>query len=459
MRCMLVGAALAAQVALAAGCRNREATESADQLTAHRIEVQTVVVSRGALESSIELTGTLVPWKFATIAAEVTGVIEEIPESDEKVTYELGGQQYEKTLPLDIGHQVQRGDLLVKINSSEALFALELARAKQKAAEAELANLLAWKRPEEIAQLRAQCEECEAVLVEAEGSHKRAQTLMAQSATSQQDLENAQREVATAQAAKKRAEAALAVAEAGPTAEQLSVGRAQIELAQADVALKQDAVDKCTIRCPLESASIVERYVGSGDHVTANPSTPLMRIVDSSILLAQVNVPERYQGLIRLNSPARVTAEGGRAAAMQMGAAEAMVVLVNAQIDPDTRTFRVRVGLDNAQQLYKAGTFVRVTIPLRAEPEALIVPAECVTFSKGEPAAFRVRDGIVQRVPVQLGISNRTHYQILNGLSENDVVVQGNLSLLASGLRVVATPEARTAAAPEPVSDAEPSRG
>ena len=179
-----------------------------------------------------------------------------------------------------------------------------------------------------------------------------------------------------------------------------------------------------------------ERYVGVGDHVTANPSTPLMRVIDSSILLAQIHVPERYQGLINIRDRASLTAEGGRAAEMQMGEIDAMVVLVNAQIDPDTRTFRVRVGIDNSRNLLKAGTFVKVKIPLNALSDAIVVPADVITFSKGEPAAYVVKNGLVDRVPVKLGISNRTHYQVVSGLSENDLVVKGDLSLMAPGLRV-----------------------
>ncbi len=296
------------------------------------------------------------------------------------------------------------------------------------------------------------------MLVDAEADLQRAQTLVARKATSTKEVEDAERSVATALAAKKRAEAALKLAEAGPTAEQIEVAKAQLELASSDVSLKQEMVDKCTIRCPLQQAWIVERFVGTGDHVTANPSTPLLRLVDSSVLLAQVNVPERYQGLIRVAEPATVIAEGVQAAG---GEVAAMIVLVNAQIDPDTRTFRVRVGIDNTQNLFKAGTFVRVKIPLRSVSDAVVVPLETVTFTNGEPATFVVRSGVVDRVPVKLGIANRTHYQIVSGLSPNDQVVSGDLSLLAPGLRVKPRDRAATPATPPalPASSAMPAQG
>lgn len=420
------------------GCeKSQTSEEAAAELEPRVLEVNVVAARKGQIKSSIDLTGTLFPWKFATVASEVTGIVESVRESDRTLHYQLkDGTPQSKTLPLDIGLRVSKGDELLRIGSSEQRYALQLAQAKLNLAEKELANLFAWKRSEEVEQLRAQCEECDAVLVDAEADLERAETLVARNASSRKELEDAQRSVATAKAAKKRAEAALKLAEAGPTEEQIEVAKAQLELAKAEVAIKQDQVDKCTIYCPLEQAWIVERYVGVGDHVTANPSTSLMRLVDSSILLAQVHVPERYQGLIKVGDRASVVTDLATADSEPGSEVDAMVVLINAQIDPETRTFRVRVGIDNSKNLFKAGTFAKVSIPLDTAADAVVVPNGAISFSDGQPAAFVVRDGIIDRVPVELGVSNRTQYQVTKGLAENDLVVDGDLTLLAPGLRV-----------------------
>ncbi len=418
------------------GCQKPALEEKARGEATHVLEVDVVPVSRHSIESSIELTGTLYPWKFATIASEVTGVVQDVRASGEKIEYEIDGTSYSKVLPLDIGHQVKKGDVLIKIESSDLEHALLVAKAKKVLMEKELANLFAWKRVEEIDQLKAQCEECDAVLLDAREDLTRAESLLQRRATSQKEVDDATRSVATALAAKKRNEAALKLANAGPTPEQIAVAKAQVDMAQADVDFKRVTLDKCTIRCPLETASIVERYVGVGDHVTVNPSTPLMRLIDAGILMAQVHVPERFQGLIQVNDRASVSAQGGRAAELNMGQVDAMVVLVNAQVDPDTRTFRIRVGIDNSRNLFKAGTFVKVRIPLHSIADAVVVPNDAITFSKGDPSVFVVKNGVIDRIPVELGIANRTHYQVVSGLTESDLVVRGDLSLLAPGLQV-----------------------
>ncbi len=233
---LLLGAPL---VLALLGCQQKVSLKTVKIDPPPPLEVSVVPVVKAPIESSVEMTGTLFPWKFATIASEVTGVIENIPDSDEKVDYEIAGKAYSKVLPLDIGHEVKQGDVLVKINSSESELAVQLAQAKVNATEKELANLYAWKRPEEVAQLEAQCEEGDAVLIDARADLQRSQTLLGRNATSKKEVDDAKRAVATAEASKKKAQAAFDLAQAGPTQEQIAVAQAQLKMAQAELALEE----------------------------------------------------------------------------------------------------------------------------------------------------------------------------------------------------------------------------
>ncbi len=418
------------------GCGRGDPTGTAAPPASDELEVEVVPIRRSPIHSSLELVGTLYPWKFATIASEVNGVVKSIPESGEKIEYEIDGKAFSKPLPLDIGHPVNKGDVLVEIDSTESELALRVAEARLSLAENELADLKAWKRAEEVDQLEAQLEEAVAVLEEARADLRRVKELVAKQAISAQRHEDSVKAVATAEAKKKQAEAALKLAQAGPTKEQIAVAEAQVAMAQAECAQSEEQLSKCTIRSPLERAFIVQRYVSAGDRVSANPGTPIMRIIDPSILLAEVGVPERYQGLIHPKDMATVRAEGVSDRKSGVTSVPAMVVLVNAQIDPQTRTFRVRVGIDNSHNLFKAGTFAKVELSIHTAADVVVAPARAITFVNGEPAVFVYRDGRVEKRAVVLGIANRTHYEIISGLSQGEQVVQGGLSMLADGLRV-----------------------
>jgi len=185
------------------------------------------------------------------------------------------------------------------------------------------------------------------------------------------------------------------------------------------------------------------------------PQVPIMQIVDPAILFAQVAVPERYQRLIQRNDLAAVESPG------VSEPVAGVVALVNEKIDPETRTFRVRVGVENrrrdreseqGERIFKSGSYVRVTLTVGSAPETLVVPVEAMTFDGGQPAVFVFHGDRVEKRPVRLGISSRAEYEIIGGLAEGERIVAGRTALLADGMPVRLVPRAAapdaTAAAP-----------
>lgn len=428
---------IALAVPAVVGCSGRVADEGAALEDLPVLEIDAVVpVERSHITESLELVGTLYPWRFASITPEVEGVIARVPFAEKEIGAEVGGRKFSMPIFVDIGHEVKEGAVLTEIDKRPFQLALGAAQAKLDVANRELANLLAWKRPEEVLQLEAHAEEADALLKRAELDLGRVERLGVRQAVSQSERDAASAARSTALAAKKRADAALELAKAGPTPEQIEVAQAQVELAQAEVAMRQDDLDKCTILCPYD-AVIVDRLAGVGDRVT--PQSPIMQIIDPEFLLAQVAVPEKYQHLVRVNDLATVQSPG------VSQRVRGLVALVNEKIDPETRTFRVRVGVENSklaggdgfgERLFKAGSYVRVTLSLESSPDALVVPSGAMTFDEGQPAVFVFRGDHVEKRPVTLGISSRTHYEVTDGLAEGEQVVEGGTSLLADGLPV-----------------------
>jgi RND family efflux transporter MFP subunit len=436
------------------GCSRRAAEESTSVDTSPVVEIDAVVsVERSQITESLELVGTLYPWKFAAIAPEVEGVIKKLPTHEKPLSAEVEGRKFSMPIMLDMGHEVEQGAILAELDERPFQLQLDAAQAKLDVATRRLENLLAWKRPEEIKQLEAQAEEAGAVLKRTTLELDRIEQLRRKGASSQSEYDAALAAYDTAKAAKKRADAALELAQKGPTEEEIKVAEAEVALAKADVALREDDLSKCTISCPYD-AVIVDRLAGVGDRVT--PQTPIMQIIDPTYLLAQVAVPEKYQHLVDVNDLATVQAP--RVAEPVPG----LVALVNEKIDPATRTFRARVGVENpklsprsesgdsGERLFKSGSYVRVTLTLRSAADALVVPSDAMTFEEGQPAVFIFQGDHVQKRPVKLGISSRTAYEVTDGLTEGEQVVVGSTSLLTDGLPVRLRERGASPAEPSP---------
>ncbi len=414
----------------AAGCGHTEATGRTTD-PPKPIQVTVAPVGRASIRAELDLVGTLIPLRATIIVSDVDGQIASFPASQRSIEYEEAGKTVSQALGLDLGHAVRKGEVLVQLDPVDFELALGMAKAEHELAKRNLDHLLSWRRDEEILQLEAAIEEAQAASTRAQADLNRAEQLLSKKAVSQGQFDESRAAAQMAAAGVKWAEAALAQAKAGPTAEEVAVAEAKVASAAAQVAVQQEKLDKTTIRAPYD-AVISDRYIDVGDRVTAMPRVEIMQIIDPQVLFAQVPVPERYQGVVRLDDMATITAEGIPVAF------PARIDLINAKIEPETRTFRIRITVDNRQGILKAGGFVRVALRVGSAADVPVVPLESVVFAEGRPGVFVHEKGHVRRVPVEVGISNGRMYEIASGVLPGQEVAVNRTSLLTDGMPVTA---------------------
>lgn len=99
--------------------------------------------------------------------------------------------------------------------------------------------------------------------------------------------------------------------------------------------------------------------------------------------------------------------------------------------DPATKTFRVYLNLPPETPL-KIGMSVEANIVTREKADALLIPAEALLGDK----AFVISSGKLKVVQVKTGIRGTRAVEILDGLSEQDIVASPAQALFREGLRV-----------------------
>lgn len=431
--------ALAGVAALAIAVRHWDSAKPQNELARERtarkeipaVPVGLATVERGAVATTLELTGNFLPRQRTMVVAEVDGVIQSIPRSQRKIEVEIEGRKYSENLGLDLGQPVSEGDILIHLDPTEYELELASAKARLLKAQKDLEDLLAWKRPEEIRRLKAAREETLARAERAQSDFQRVKSLIDQRATSEQEFLRIQAEYRSAQAAVDRAEADLAEAEAGPTEAAIAVARALVAQAEVDVQIKEDRLKKTVIRAPYD-AVIVDRYVDQGERVTSQPRVELMELMDLSLVVVQVGIPERYLGRVAIGQWVKVQAAG------VVDPVPGVIVLVNEKVDYETRTFRVRVAVENHERKFKAGQFVKVAFEIDSSPNTLVVPTQSLVYSGGQPQVF-LFDAESQRVEqraVRVGLKGDGVAEVLDGLAEGDRIVLQDPAVLADGMRV-----------------------
>lgn len=429
--CLMLG------ILCTSGCEKASATSRPSETKSlknaadrKRFAIDVTLVVRSDLTTEIELVGSLIPIRKTTVVAEIDACVAEIAPCGR--TIQVCG--VETPLAIDIGSRVKKGQVLVRLKDRDQQLALNIAKANQAQLESELRNLLSWRRAEEIAQLEADVEETKARAICAKADRERYSRLIEKKAISQSDYDNIIAEEVQACAAVKKTEAALSIARTGPTKEEVEVAKAHLLVTQAKVALRADTLEKTIIRAPYDGI-VTKRYVEVGDRLIEMMDPDILDIVDSRILFAEVPVPERYQMGVKIGQTAKITVAG--LAEPIVG----QVDQIDGNIDPQTRTFLIRVTIDNAKETLKPGGFTRVYLPVASAQSTLTVPFSAVSFDSGQPSVFVYQDGHVVRKSVKLGLSNREKHEVISGVSEGDLVASGQIAVLSDGLQVVVRKE------------------
>ena len=107
------------------------------------------------------------------------------------------------------------------------------------------------------------------------------------------------------------------------------------------------------------------------------------------------------------------------------------------QADSNTRTFQVKVGINNPPEGMTLGSTVTGRIKLAA-PAGVAVPASALTEGDGHPAVWLVdrQTGTVSLRPVDVMRYDPAGVVISRGLEKGDVVVTAGVQMLRPGQKV-----------------------
>ncbi len=209
-----------------------------------------------------------------------------------------------------------------------------------------------------------------------------------------------------------------------------------------DVGLTREEIDAMSVgslhgELPVRArvaGTVLDLHVATEARVL--PWEPLLSIGKSESLELDLQVqPSLSQG-IRPGDQMRFAPVGSEACC------DAVVLTRIPQVDPTTRTVKVRAQVTGSTTGLVAGMFVEGKLtssgPGRAgQSSATLVPAGAILRLDGEDVAFVLeRPGRFRPTPVEAGAFDGTHYQINNGLSVGQqVVVEGTFLLKSKLLR------------------------
>ncbi|MBL7864705.1 MAG: efflux RND transporter periplasmic adaptor subunit [Cyclobacteriaceae bacterium] len=197
---------------------------------------------------------------------------------------------------------------------------------------------------------------------------------------------------------------------------------------KADIQSTEIAISKTEIRAPYEG-QIGLRNVSTGSFLSSSDVITTLR--DIRQLKLEFSVPEKYAKNIFKGSRVSFRVDGGQADH------EATVMATEGNVEPTTRTLKVRALVTNKHPELVPGIFARVHLELGKDNKAIMIPTQSVIpLARNKRVIIFHKDSAAFQT-VETGIRDSTYVQILKGVKAGDTIITTGLMAIRPGSKVI----------------------
>lgn len=343
-----------------------------------KAQLATQSITRINIDQSIEAVGEVYAKEQVDVGAQVSGQITK--------------------LYVQIGDKVKAGDLIAQIDKDKQQNDLDITKAQ-------------------LASTKANLESKKVALEIASSQYQREQKLYSNKATSLENLETLKNNFYGLKA---------------------SVADLNAQVVQLEITLKNAEKDLgyTTITAPMDGI-IINVAVDEGQTVNANQSTPTivkianldemeirMEIAEADVSKIKVgtavkfsilNDPEKkYEAKISSIDPANTTTSDAKSNSSSNSTSSSSTSAIY---------YYAKVFVKNRDNFLRIGMSVENSIVIKSAPNALAVPTYAIKNDKGGYFVELLRGGQIIKSYVKIGIKDSINTQILDGVSENDLLV------------------------------------
>jgi len=178
------------------------------------------------------------------------------------------------------------------------------------------------------------------------------------------------------------------------------------------------------------SGYIVEKFVNANMQIRPDNSTNLFTISDLSKVWALANVYESDIAQISENEKVEVTT-----ISYPDKLISGKIDKIYNVLDPDTKTMKVQIQLENKDYLLKPEMFISVLVHHKTNDQMLSIPAGSVIFDRNQYWAMVYNSKCnVQAKKIEIATSNSVNTYIRSGLSPGDKVITNRQLLIYNAM-------------------------
>lgn len=215
----------------------------------------------------------------------------------------------------------------------------------------------------------------------------------------------------------------------GVTLKELKTAGINYENAKTEVTTSRLQLEKTKIVAPIDGVIVDLPYHTPGTHVEAGIS--VVKIMDYKTMYMDVQLPEKYISVIKPGQVVKLTNY-----TIPDDTIIGSVTQLSPAINPDTRTFKGTVSIDNREMLLRPGMFVKADIITNHKDSAIVIPKNIILSRQRGKTVFIVDRGIAAERIIETGLENITDIEVIRGLTKNERVVTSGFETLSNRSKV-----------------------
>jgi RND family efflux transporter MFP subunit len=358
--------------------------KSNKEMTRH-VLVKEIRVSEYLEELS--LSGNIIPVQTVKTAFKIPGVISEVLVNE--------------------GDRVEKGQVIAKLKQQDYAIKVKATSAELAAAELQIETEI----PAKINQAKAQYDLTKA-------SYERAQALFEQEAVSKAQLDEISAKLIVDENTYQQAQDAKGIAET------------KLQMAEASLEAARTTIDDTVIYSPI-SGVVLQKTMQEGEVTAAGYPVAVIGQLDE--VWVQIGVSDEYINSLYKGQAAEVYVYGTQEVQ------KAVIDEIGSLADAKTRTFPVKLLVDNKEGKLKLGMVTKGRLPINQSQKVAIPLGSVMQLSDG-PAVYVYSDKAqtVSKKRIETGEILKDQIEVLDGLESGDKLVVEGQFVIKDGDKVAA---------------------
>ena len=191
-------------------------------------------------------------------------------------------------------------------------------------------------------------------------------------------------------------------------------------------------LSKLKISAAFDGVIVDIPYYTRGVKIPAN--SDMVHIMNYSKLNMEVNLPGKLLGEVQVAQSVRVMNY-----TMPDNVLKGIITQVSPALDPDTRTFKATVDIENPDWLLRPGMFVKAEITTASQDSVIVIPKDIILTRRNRKRVFVVDKGMANEKTIVTGLENPDEVEITEGLEAGERLVVKGFETLRNGSKVKIT--------------------